>query len=121
KTEHGGGNLSYSRNIIPAYGLNGAAEQNALSVSSQYRLTYEFSALFSIGYYTLNSAAGGLSSQVIKQNTFSVNPGVRYDFSRDVSLESSYGYTMVDYPATGTHANRHVVSVSLTMQHAFFE
>ncbi|MBF0560251.1 MAG: outer membrane beta-barrel protein [Nitrospirae bacterium] len=121
KTEHGGGGISFTRDIIPAYGLNGASEQNALAVSSQYRLTYEFSALFSGGYTALNSASGGLSSQVIKQNSFRVNPGVRYDFSRDVSLESSYEYTTVDYPTTRTHANRHVVSVRLNMQHPFFE
>jgi hypothetical protein len=121
KTEHGGGDLSFSRDVIPAYGLNGAAEQNTLAISSQYRLAYELSALFSSGYYTLNSVAGGLSSQVIKQNSFRVNPGVRYDFSRDVSLESSYEYTMVDYPISRTQANRHVVSVRLNMQHAFFE
>jgi predicted porin len=121
KTEHGSGDLTYSRDIMPAYGLNGAAEQNAVAVSSQYRLTYEFSTLFSAGYYALTSTPGNLSLQVIKQHTFRVSPGVRYDFSKDVSLDLSYEYSTVDYPATKTEASRHLVSIRFTVQHAFFE
>ena len=60
KGEYGNVNFSYSRNVIAAYGLNGAAEQNALHSRLNIGLPEGFSILFSAGYYTLKS--------VIRQN-----------------------------------------------------
>jgi len=82
--------------LPPASGLNGAVERNSLTLSTQYRMTYEFSILFSAGYYTNKSDAGQFSSQVIDQRTIDVNPGVRYEFQKNIYLESSYDYTAVN-------------------------
>ena len=119
--EYGNGVLSYLRDLTPAYGLGGAAEQNALTLSTQYRVTHELSILLSAGYYTLKSDPTEFSPQVINQRTFHINPGVRYEFSKDVNVEASYEYTMVDYPAVNTEANRNLFTIRLYIQHPFLE
>lgn len=117
KGELGNGNLTYSRDITPASGLNGAVERNALILSTQYRMTYEFSILFSAGYYTNKSDAGQFSTQAIDERTIRVSPGVRYEFSKNIYIESSYDYTAVDYLESNTSANRNLLSIRLYIQH----
>ena len=121
KGEYGNGDFSYTRDLTPAYGLNGAAERNALTLSTLYRLSHELSILFSTGYYTLRSDASEFSPQVIDQRTYRVSPGVRYEFSKDIALDASYEYTMVDYPSINTDARRHLFFIRLYMQHPFLE
>ena len=121
KGELGNGSLTYNRDITPASGLNGAVERNSLTLSTQYRMTYEFSILLSAGYYTNKSDAGQFSSQVIDQRTIDVNPGVRYEFSKNIYLESSYDYTAVDDLAANTTVNRNLLSIRLYIQHPILE
>ena len=121
KGEVGSGSFTFSRSLSPAYGLNGAAEQNALTLATQYQFSYEFSALFSAGYNSLKSLASEFSAQAISEQILRVNPGVRYEFSKDMALESSYEYDMVDYSTSKDKANRHIFSVRFYMQHPFFQ
>ena len=121
KGELGNGSLTYNRDVTPASGLDGAVEQNVLTLSTQYRMTYEFSILFSAGYYTNKSDAGQFSTQVIDQRTIRVNPGVRYEFSKNIYVESSYDYTAVDYLESNTSAHRNLLSIRLYIQHPIFE
>src|SRR5208283_2700449 len=97
KGELGSASLTYNRGLTPAYGLNGAAEQNTVTISSQYRFSYELSALFSTSYYTLKSLASEFSAQSLSQQAFRINPGVRYEFSKDMAIEASYEYDMIRY------------------------
>jgi hypothetical protein len=121
KGEFGNGSLTYNRDITPASGLNGAVERNAFIFSIQYRMTYELSILFSAGYYTNKSDAGQFSTQAIDERTIRVSPGVRYEFSKNIYLESSYDYTAVDYLESNTSANRNLLSIRLYVQHPIFE
>jgi hypothetical protein len=132
KGEYWYGDLTCATDLTPAPGLNGAAEHNAITLSTQYRLTYELSALLTTGYYTFKSGPSNVSAQIIDQKTFFINPGVRYEFSRDIAAEASYGYARVscpasstgvtvDCPASNTIADRHSFSISLQFQHSFLE
>jgi hypothetical protein len=121
KGELGNGSLTYNRDITPASGLSGAVERNALTLLTQYRMTSEFSILLSAGYYTNKSDAGQFSTQVIDQRTIRVNPGVRYEFSKNIYLESSYDYTAIDDLASNTTVNRNLFSIRLYIQHPIFE
>ena len=121
KGELGNGSLTYNRDITPASGLDGAVERNALTLSTQYRMTYEFSIIFSAGYYTNKSDAGQFSTQVIDERTIRVNPGVRYEFSKNIYVESSYDYTAVDYLESNTSAHRNLLSIRLYIQYPIFE
>jgi predicted porin len=121
KGELGNGSLTYNRDVTPASGLNGAVERNALILSTQYRMTYEFSILFSAGYYTNKSDAGQFSIQVIDERTIRVSPGVRYEFSKDIFAEASYDYATIDDLTSNTTANRNLFSIRLYIQHSFWE
>ncbi|HXW69014.1 MAG TPA: hypothetical protein VEJ88_05360, partial [Dissulfurispiraceae bacterium] len=70
KGEVGSASLTYNRGITPAYGLNGAAEQNTVTISSRYRFSYELSAIFSGSYYTLKSFASEFTAQSLSQQGF---------------------------------------------------
>ncbi len=119
--EIGSGSITYNRSLTPAYGLNGAAEQDALTIAIQYQFSYELSALFSTSYYTLKSLASEFSAQAISQQTFRINPGVRYEFSKDISLESSYEYDMVDNSAGNAKEHRQLFSVRFNIQQPLFK
>jgi predicted porin len=119
--EQGNGDLTFNRDITPAYGLNGAAERNALTLSTRYRFTHELSMLFTTGYSSLRSDPSEFSAQAIDQRTSYINAGVRYDFTKDSYLDTSYEYTRVEYRLSNTAANRQLISIRFYIQHSFFE
>ncbi|MBI5237001.1 MAG: hypothetical protein HY887_01070 [Deltaproteobacteria bacterium] len=118
--ERGNGELVYTRDVAPAYGFNGAAESDALTLSVQNMFTNELSSFFTAGYNALKSVSK-FSTKAINKHIFRVNPGVRYEFSKDMAAEASYEYTMVDYRELVTEANRHIFSLRLYIQHSFLE
>jgi predicted porin len=115
------GNLAYIKNISLAPGLDGAAEQNSYSLTSRYRLTYEFSALVTTSYNTYKSDLLNYSAQVINQQTFDANAGIQYQFSKDTALDISYEYTLIRYPAADANAYRQLVFIGVRTQFPLFE
>jgi len=115
------GNLAYVRDISLAPGLNGVAEQNFYLITTQYRLTYEFSALLTTSYTTYKSNPSTFSGQIIDQRTFDGNAGIRYQFSPDTAVDVSYEYTLIRYPASDANAPRQLVFIGVRTQFPFLE
>ena len=115
------GEFAYIRDLSLATGLNGAAERNALSLTTRYRLTYEFSALLTTSYSTYKADPSNYSAQVIDQRPFDISAGIRYEFSKDMALDVSYDYTTVRYPASDANARRQLVFIGLSAQFPFWE
>lgn len=115
------GELAYVRDLSLATGLNGAAERNALSLSTRYRLTSEFSVFVTTSYSTYKADQSNYSAQVIDQRPFDVNGGIRYEFSKDTAVDVSYDDTLVRYPASDANAHRQLVFISLRTQFPFWE
>ena len=123
--------LTFNRDLTLASGLNGAAERTALMLSIRRRLINDLSILLTTGYDALNSDPSNYSAYIINQKTFFINPGVRYEFSRERGVEASYSYTRVDGTASDTGAtaaatlntdeDRHMFSFRLYIQHPFLE
>jgi hypothetical protein len=122
--------IAYVRDLTMASGLNGAAERNAVTFSTVYRLTYELSLYLTTGYSALKSDSSNYSPFSINQRTFNLGPGLRYDFSKDAAVEASYAFARVDgtesyaaanSPATNTEAKKHLTFIRLYIQHAFLE
>lgn len=95
--EKGTIDLSFIRDVMPASGYSGATERNALTLSLSHRITYELSGTLSASYFTNNSTQGQFATTPIDQVTYSMAPGLRYEFTRDMAAEASYSYTRVDY------------------------
>ncbi len=113
--------LAYVRDLSLASGLNGAAERNAVTFTTQYRLTYEFSAFLTASYGRYKSDSSTYSAQVIDQRTGDVNVGMRYEFSTNASVDVSYDYAMVSYPVADANGRRQIFFISLRAQFPFLE
>jgi hypothetical protein len=102
------GNLVFLRNVTVASGLGGAAERTAVVLDLSRRLSYEFSARLSAGYYLNKSKQGEFSVQSIDDTTLRVNPFVRYEFSPDMAAEASYQYTRIIHSLSDTAAGQNL-------------
>ena len=118
--------LSYSRSFAVASGLNSSAVRDAVALSMQYRFTYKLSAVLTTGYYTYEPDDDSNSVSGFDQDSLYINPGFRYEFTRNMALEASYGYAWVSNCAASDSrscsdedTDRHLVSVRFSMQHPF--
>ncbi len=130
--EYVNGDLTFNRDLTLASGLNGAAERTALTLSIRHRLMYELYVLLTTGYDAFKSDPSSFSAYIINQQTFFINQGIRYEFSKDRGVEASYSYTRVDGTASdsgasaeaatlNTDEDRHMFSFRLYIQHPFLE
>jgi hypothetical protein len=113
--------LSYNRDVTPAYGSLGTVERDALVLSLSRRLTYELTGSLSTGYFTNKSKAGEYSATALNYETIYVAPTVRYAFNRNMFIEGSYTYTQYENKASETRATRNLFLVRLFIQHAIME
>jgi hypothetical protein len=121
KGEKTTGDLTFSHRIAPAYGTVGVSNRTSLSVGMNRRFTYEFSGGLSAGYFINKAEAGKFSTVAFDEETFYVNPRVRYEFTKDIALEGSYHYSFTNYREANTEARRSLVMIRLYLQHALFE
>ena len=119
--ERGNSSLTYTRDVRPASGYNATVEMNALAINLSYRFTHEFSFSLYGGYYTNKSGQLASSANSIDTQTLGITPRIRYEFSKDVAVDLSYDYINSENKVTNLQAERHLVSLLLTVQHAFFE
>jgi len=119
--ERSNGIITYSRDIKPTQGLNGAAERNALTLSARHQFTHGLTVFFSAGYSQYKSDRSEFSAETIDQETFRVKPRICYEFSKNISSEAYYSYNMVEYPESNTSAEAHIVAIALRVQHPLFE
>lgn len=113
--------LSFSYDLAPASGLSGAAQRTAFIFDIRHRLTYEFSGAFSTSYFLNYAAANQYGVNAINQETFTVVPSLRYEFTRDLYLDLGYNFSNTQYKLTSTSAYRDLAFVRLYAQHRLFE
>jgi len=113
--------LSASYDIAPASGRDGPVERTAFIFDIRHRLTYEFSAALTTGYFLNYAAAGQYGQSAIDEQTFAVRPSLRYEFTQDLYLEVAYDFATTDYKNADTNAQRNLVFVRLYAQYPLFE
>ena len=121
KGEKTTGDLTFSHRVSPAYGTVGVTNRTSLSLGINSRFTYEFSGGLSAGYFINKAEAGKFSTVAFDEETFFVNPRLRYEFTRDIALEGSYNFSFTNYKSPSTEARRSLFMIRLYMQHALFE
>jgi predicted porin len=122
KGEKTNADFTLSRDLQPAYGRIGTLERTAFTMTVTRRLTYELSGLLSAYYFKNKSSDNDLLAVTqTDSETFNISPGLRYEFTKDVNVESTYTYTRVKDNAANTEADRSLVMIRLNMQHKFFE
>lgn len=115
------GDLSYMRDLMPASGYGGATERNYIRLAASYKINYEWSANASGGYTTNKSDSMQYSVQKIDNQSFFINPSIRYEYSKDIAADISYNYTQFDNRVSDTKPDRHLFFLQVYVQHAFFE
>lgn len=121
KGEKTTGDLTFSHRKAPAYGSVGVTNRTSLSFGINRRFTYEFSGGLSAGYFINKGEEGKFSTTAIDQESFYVNPRVRYEFTRNMALEGSYNFSFTKDKASNTEAQRSLFMIRLYIQHALFE
>jgi hypothetical protein len=121
KGERGTGNLSFFRDVTVAAGQGGAVERTAVTLDLAHRGSYEFTGLFSAGYYVNRSEAGQFSSQAIDERTVRVRPGLRYAATKNIDVEAAYQYTRVLYRQSDSAASQNVVYLLAALRYPVVE
>lgn len=121
KGERGTGNLSFYRDVAVAAGRGGAAERTAVTLDLAHRGSYEFTGLFSTGYYVNRSEAGQFSGQAIDERTVLVRPGLRYAATKNIDVEAAYQYTRVLYRQMDAEASQNVVYLRAALRYPVVE
>ena len=113
--------LSAGYDLSPSSGVSGATQRTSFVFDIRRRLTYEFSAALSTGYFLNYAAAGDYGTGSINEATVFASPSLRYEFTRDLYLELYYNYAATQYKDTDTNANRNYVFLRLFAQYPLFE
>jgi len=101
--------ISFLHDVQPASGRTGATERSGLSTSVGYRFTDKFRGDLSASYFINKSESQAFAFNDIEENTFRIQPRLRYDFTRDMTLEASYVYTIINNQVTDTQRSQNIV------------
>ena len=121
KGERNTGTISFYQDVTVGAGVGGAAERTALTMDLAHRGSYEFTGLFSGGYYWNRAEAGQFSGPAIDERTVFVRPTLRYAVTRNIDVDAAYQYTRVLYRQTDTVASQNVVYLLVALRYPVVE
>lgn len=106
--------LSYSYDVKPASGRNGATQRENFKLMVSRRFTYEFFGYLYIIYYSNKANAFELATNNINEDTFSIIPTLQYSFSTKLALEGACGYTKILDKLKSQTVNRSSIYIKLS-------
>jgi hypothetical protein len=89
-------------------GSQGVVQRTALTFSGGHLLTEKLRLGLFTGGFRNQSDENEFSGQKIDEYSFTVNPSLRWEIYRDVTLEAGYSFTYVDYRDDDTSASRNL-------------
>jgi len=120
--EHTFGKVELAHYLGEASGRFGTAERTSLVIYLTRRFTEKFQGNLDGGYYRNHRP---YRSQIMVLNlderTFRCRPWIRYNFTKDIGLVTSYTYTWIEDRENNTERVRNLVFVRLDLQTALFE
>jgi hypothetical protein len=109
--------LSFYRDISTSGGRAGTVERTAFVFDVGKRFTYKLWGHLSAGYYLNESKGREFALQEIDEETWRLNPYLRYEYTRNLSFEASYSYAKIKDRAGSTDADRNLVFLRLVYHH----
>jgi hypothetical protein len=97
-----------SYDVAPLSGSQGVVQRTALTFSGGHLLTEKLRLGLFTGGFRNQSDENEFSGQKIDEYSFTVNPSLRWEIYRDVTLEAGYSFTYVDYRDDDTSASRNL-------------
>ncbi|MEZ4601731.1 MAG: outer membrane beta-barrel protein [Syntrophotaleaceae bacterium] len=114
KGEFSQAGLALQREVRLASGRTGSTEVTSLVLNGSHRLSEQFSMTFSGGYYINEADEGEFGGEGIDEQTLRLSPGLKYQWTPDLSAELSYDYTRLDDREEDTEQTRNLVFLRLT-------
>jgi hypothetical protein len=115
------GSLTFFQDIALSGGQDGVVQRTALVFDVGKRFTYDMWGHLTAGWYLNSSEGTELAFQNIDEETWLISPWIRYNFTRNLSLDASYSFTRVKYKTNATEANRNLVFLRLVYRYPLFE
>jgi hypothetical protein len=100
--------LDASHDVAPLSGGSGVVQRSALTFSGGHLLAEKLRLGLFLGAFLNRSDDNEFSNEKIDETAFTVNPSLRWELYRDVTLEAGYVYTYVDDREDNTAASRNL-------------
>jgi hypothetical protein len=114
-------NFTFSSNIAPAYGYVGAVQRTTGVLNLSRRFLHDLSGTLSAGYYWNKSQAGQYSFRSIDQQSALLRPGLRWEATKHLVLDTAYQYYWQRDELTGAISVQNLVYASATLSYPFFD
>jgi hypothetical protein len=105
--------LDASYDVAPLSGSTGVVQRTALTFSGGHLLTEKLRLGLFTGAFRNKSDENEFSGQKIDEVSFTLNPSLRWEIYRDVTLEAGYSFTYVDYRDDDSAASRNLGYIQL--------
>lgn len=109
--------LSAYQDLATSGGYAGLVQRTAFGFDVGKRFTYKLWGHFAAGYYLNTSKGRELSVREIDEETWYINPYLRYEYSRDLRFEASYSFGKINYLLDNTNAERNLVFLRVVYFH----
>lgn len=109
--------LAYIYDVQPASGRNGATQRENLKLEISCRITYKLWTYLNMNYYLNKANAFELAGKDINEETLSVAPTIRYDFTKKLAVEAACGYAVIRDRVKRRTINRNNTSIKLSYQY----
>lgn len=121
--EQSSGGLTYYRDVTSASGRSGTAERNALVLDVGRRFSYGLWGNLTAAVYLNQSEQRQFSNQPIDETTIDINPGLRYEFTKDMDLGADYHFQRVNSRQSSGEVtvDRNSVLLTFTYRYPFLE
>ncbi len=109
--------LNFSHDVQPASGRTGATERTGLSTRIGRRFSDKFRGDLSASYFLNKSDQAEFTLSNIDENSFRIQPRLRYEFTRDMALEAYYAYTIINNQVTDTQRVQNIIYFRFTLRY----
>lgn len=113
--------LNLSHDVQPASGQTGSTLRTGLSTNIGRRFSDKFRGDLSASYFLNKTEQQGFAFSNIEENSFSIRPRLRYEFTRDMALEAYYAYTIIDDQVNDTERVQNIIYLRFTLRYPLLE
>jgi hypothetical protein len=105
--------IDASHDVAPLSGSSGVVQRSALTFNGGHLLLEKLRLGLFLGGFLNRSDENEFSNEKIDETAFTVNPSLRWEFYRDVTLEAGYIFSYVDNREDDTAASRNLAYVQI--------
>ncbi len=114
--EYTSGILSLFRDV--SIGRLSANERTGVSLDTSYRFTEDLQVNFNAGYQTNQANRGQFASEAVDDRFVQLRVGVRYNFTKDISLDGGYSKAIANY--TSLHVDQNYAYLNFLIKCPMF-